>query len=104
MTVKEGIVKAHDLCHTLQACEPEPGNYVRTYLNIVTHNKGNASIGVKMYGEDFRFLAHSFVRLGTKNVILHQGCEHRQKVIASIKAQTPQEPIADCDSIHSSSI
>ena len=33
-----------------------PGNYVcnaRTYLNIVTHNKGTARIGVKMYGEGF---------------------------------------------------
>jgi hypothetical protein len=52
------------------------GNYVcnaRTYLTIVTHNKGNASVGVKMYGEGFRFLVHSFARLSTKIVILPLG-------------------------------
>ena len=52
------------------------GNYVcnaRTYLNIVTHNKGTARIGVKMYGDGFQFLGHSFVRLSTKIVILPLG-------------------------------
>ena len=52
--------------------EKRPSN-ARTYLNIVTHNTGNANIGVKMYGEGFRLLVHSFVRLSTKNVILPLG-------------------------------
>jgi hypothetical protein len=56
-----------------QGCGLESGNYVRTYLNIVTHNKGNARIGVKIYGKVYRFLANFFVRFSTKNGTLPLG-------------------------------